>query len=127
MGHTLTVLLVALTALSWLLQLTVAPGPADFSNVIETLPLFLSALTGARIAETLLMSLFVGKLGSQGPTDLLRTMTSLVLYSAALLLWMRYGLGLDVRGLLATSAVLTVVIGFALQTTLGNLFSGLAL
>jgi len=127
MDHTITALLVALTALSWLLQLTVAPGSSEFSHVIETLPLFLSALTGARIAEALLMSLFKSKVRLEGPTDLLRTMTSLVLYSAALLLWMRYGLGFDVSGLLATSAVFTVVIGFALQTTLGNLFSGLSL
>ena len=35
--------------------------------------------------------------------------------------------GIDVTGLLATSAVLTVLLGFALQDTLGNAISGLAL
>jgi small-conductance mechanosensitive channel/CRP-like cAMP-binding protein len=35
--------------------------------------------------------------------------------------------GLDVSGLFATSAVLTAVIGFAMQDTIGNLVSGLAL
>jgi small-conductance mechanosensitive channel/CRP-like cAMP-binding protein len=35
--------------------------------------------------------------------------------------------GIDVTGLLATSAVLTVFLGFALQDTLGNAVSGLAL
>jgi small-conductance mechanosensitive channel/CRP-like cAMP-binding protein len=37
------------------------------------------------------------------------------------------GHGVDLSSLIATSAVLTAVIGFALQDTLGNLFSGLAL
>ncbi|MBK8011442.1 MAG: mechanosensitive ion channel [Deltaproteobacteria bacterium] len=35
--------------------------------------------------------------------------------------------GFDVTGVLATSAVITVVVGFALQETLGNIFAGLAL
>lgn len=35
--------------------------------------------------------------------------------------------GLNVQGLLATSAVVTVVLGFGLQDTLGNVFAGLAL
>jgi len=35
--------------------------------------------------------------------------------------------GFDVSGLFATSAVLTAVIGFAMQDTIGNLVSGLAL
>ena len=36
-------------------------------------------------------------------------------------------LGLDLSGIIATSAVLTAVIGLSLQDTLGNLFAGLAL
>lgn len=35
--------------------------------------------------------------------------------------------GVDVRGIIATSAVLTAVIGFSLQDTLGNIMGGLAL
>ncbi len=35
--------------------------------------------------------------------------------------------GFNVQGLLATSAVVTVVLGFGLQDTLGNVFAGLAL
>ena len=38
-----------------------------------------------------------------------------------------HSLGLEITGLLATSAVLTVVVGLALQQTLGNLFAGLVL
>jgi hypothetical protein len=49
------------------------------------------------------------------------------IYLAALIAWLHYGLGVNVTHLLATSAVLTIVIGLALQSTLGNLFSGLAL
>ncbi len=45
-------------------------------------------------------------------------LTGLTLASAA---------GIEVTSVLATSAVVTVVIGFALQDTLGNVFAGLAL
>ncbi len=57
---------------------------------------------------------------------LIRDVTSLVLYLSigAILL---PAVGVEVTGLIATSAVLTVVIGLAFQQTLGNLLAGLAL
>jgi small-conductance mechanosensitive channel/tellurite resistance protein len=50
-----------------------------------------------------------------------------VLYLIALAVVLRSTLKVDLGGLLATSAILSVVIGLALQETLGNLFAGLSL
>lgn len=47
--------------------------------------------------------------------------------SALVVIGVASRLGINLSGLIATSAVLTAVIGFALQDTLGNIFSGLAL
>ena len=58
---------------------------------------------------------------------ILRDVVGFVLYGLASLPILQTQLNLDLRGLLATSAVLSVVIGLALQETLGNLFAGLSL
>jgi len=50
-----------------------------------------------------------------------------MIYLAALIIWLYYGLSFNITSLPATSAIFTIVIGLALQSTLGNLFSGVAL
>jgi small-conductance mechanosensitive channel/CRP-like cAMP-binding protein len=42
-------------------------------------------------------------------------------------LWVMHGLGVNLSGLIATSAVVTAVLGLSLQATLGNILGGLAL
>ena len=58
---------------------------------------------------------------------LLRQLVSLLVFGIAAAILLRVILGIQLTGVIATSAVLSVVIGLALQDTLGNLFSGLAL
>jgi small-conductance mechanosensitive channel len=58
---------------------------------------------------------------------LARDLVALLLYVAVAAAVLRASLGIEVKALLATSAVLTVVIGLALQETLGSLLAGLAL
>ncbi|MDX1532384.1 MAG: mechanosensitive ion channel family protein, partial [Rhodothermales bacterium] len=64
--------------------------------------------------------------GKQAPA-LLHALIALPLYIAvvALVLWFVFGTNLG--GLLATSAVVTVVLGLALQETLGNFFAGISI
>jgi len=50
-----------------------------------------------------------------------------ILFVVGVLLILNYYLGIKPTALLTTSAVLTVVVGFALQDVLGNLFSGIIL
>jgi small-conductance mechanosensitive channel len=127
MGYYQTSFLVALTTLSWLLLETIAPEAGPLADLLAAATYFLTAVTGANVAEKLLMSLLLDRSRTGETTDLLRGLTSLLIYSLALLLWLRYALGFDVTNLLATSAAVTVVVGLAMQSTLGSLFSGLSL
>jgi small-conductance mechanosensitive channel len=51
----------------------------------------------------------------------------ILLYAVVLMVVLRATLHVDLTSLLATSAVISVIIGFALQETLGNIFAGLAM
>src|SRR5579885_829989 len=51
----------------------------------------------------------------------------IVLYALVLLVVLRATVHVDLTSLLATSAVISVIIGFALQDTLGNIFAGLSM
>ncbi|HEY7162305.1 MAG TPA: mechanosensitive ion channel domain-containing protein, partial [Acidobacteriota bacterium] len=58
---------------------------------------------------------------------LVEEITKALLYGVAVIAIIQYTLNIQVTTVLATSAIITVVIGLALQETLGNLFAGLAL
>jgi small-conductance mechanosensitive channel/CRP-like cAMP-binding protein len=86
-----------------------------------------AALVMTRIADFLVFEVgYRLKRGIAAP-DLLRQIVSLVLFGLALGVLFQVILSASLPALLATSAVITAVIGLALQETLGNLFSGLAL
>ena len=58
---------------------------------------------------------------------LVKDVVVFILFIVGILLILNYYLNIKITVLLASSAVLTVVIGFALQDILGNLFSGIVL
>jgi small-conductance mechanosensitive channel len=58
---------------------------------------------------------------------LIKDVVIIILYIIGMLLFAKYYLNIKLTVVLASSAVLTVVIGFALQDILGDLFSGIAL
>jgi len=60
-------------------------------------------------------------------STIFRDLTTLLVYGVVILVVARTELSVDVTPLLATSALVTAVIGLALQETLGNVFSGLSL
>ena len=60
-------------------------------------------------------------------STIFRDLATLLVYGIVFLLVARLELNVDVTPLLATSALVTAVIGLALQETLGNIFSGLSL
>ncbi len=70
--------------------------------------------------------LVLGKQGVHYP-KLIKDVVVFILFVVGILLIVRYYLHQDLTVLLASSAVLTVVAGFALQDILGNLFSGIIL
>ena len=60
-------------------------------------------------------------------SSIFKDLMLVLLYSIVVLGVLRGTLSVDITPLLATSAVATVVIGFGLQETMGNIFSGLTL
>jgi small-conductance mechanosensitive channel/CRP-like cAMP-binding protein len=86
-----------------------------------------AALLGIRLADFLVFEIgYRLKRGTAAP-DLLRQIVSLLLFGVALGVLFQVVLSASLPALLATSAVITAVVGLALQETLGNLFSGVAL
>lgn len=122
-----TLVLIAVAALVWLLDFTVAPDDGLAKTLLPALATGLSALALARLLERALLRLLAGRARLGSHSDRLHTMLAMLIYAATVLGWLHYALGLNVTSLLATSAVVTLVLGLALQATLGNLFTGLSL
>lgn len=74
----------------------------------------------------LLQYLFLGSMRAGVPLLIVNIFS--LLLSFAILLWsLSYFFDIDLAPLLATSAALSIVLGLALQDTLGNLFAGISL
>ncbi len=89
-----------------------------------------ASLFGAVGVLRLLDGLLFGFIRWRGRNGLPRILRSLLVWIASFLcvaVVLRVEYKLDLSSLFATSALLSVVLGFALQETLGNLFAGLTL
>lgn len=94
------------------------------TDVISTLALYLGILRAAVffVVDYILQQ----RRGIKVPSitsDLVLT----IVWFLAIMVVLRQKLDFDLASLITTSAILTAVIGFALQDTLGNLFAGLAI
>ena len=101
-------------------------APVPVVQALGAFAAFVGATALLRLSATLLLSL----VRSRGGPDVPRILRSLIDFTLTLIaagVVLRAEYKLDLSSLLATSAVLSVVLGFALQETLGNLFSGLTL
>ena len=61
------------------------------------------------------------------PSELMRLLVAVFLYLFFSALIMKLGFNMNITTLVTTSALLTAILGLAMQTTLGNIFSGLSL
>lgn len=96
-------------------------------QIVSVLMLVVGMLAILLIGAMLLVDIvLVGRLKFEIP-NILRDVTIMVLFFVGTMLILIYQTDLDVAGLFTTSAVLSVIIGLALQDTLGNVFSGLSL
>ena len=122
---TLPLVLTAAAALAHLLAEKVAGDP----DLIRWTSVALMLALGYLIARGCLMLVFdwvlVRRIGLT-PPRLMREVVALIVYLGLGAIILR-AMGVEVTGLIATSAVITVVVGLALQQTLGNLLAGLAL
>jgi small-conductance mechanosensitive channel len=79
-----------------------------------------------RAIEILLWRRLEKKAGQSIP-NLVRGMTAFVIYTVAFFMIVAFVFGKTLTGLLATSGVLAMVIGLAIQMNISNIFSGLAI
>jgi small-conductance mechanosensitive channel/CRP-like cAMP-binding protein len=100
-------------------------GGSGLHREAHLLALVLGAVAAVKTVQELLFSLLLPRMGvrtSRILSDVLTAAASLVAIFA-----LASRAGLNVSGLIATSAVLTAVVGFALKDTLGNVIGGLSL
>ena len=80
-----------------------------------------------RMTSYLLIDVFFTQSRKKQPSDLLRFIVSIFLYGTSAVILLKFFLHQNIAAILATSALITAIVGFALQATLGNLFAGVAL
>jgi small-conductance mechanosensitive channel/CRP-like cAMP-binding protein len=115
------VMLVGLAGLALLEHF--GPGPADMTlaSVLRELALAVLAIGAARIAVTFAFRAALGAFAV--PKILADVLMALVL--VVFLLWRMTAVGVNLAGIVTTSAVVTGVLAFSLQETLGNLWGGI--
>lgn len=107
--------------------LTYAVGDrATLRSVLLFLYLLLVLASAGRSLVLLAIDVAVSRRTHRPPPRIFRDLTQAIVYVVVLLMTLR-GVGVEPSSLLTTSALLTAVVGLALQDTLGNLVSGLAL
>lgn len=89
--------------------------------------LFIILVLAVKFTVFFFFEFLVGEKQNLRYPRLIKDVVVIVLYIIGLLMIAKYYMNIDVTVALASSAVLTVVIGFALQDVLGDLFSGIAL
>jgi small-conductance mechanosensitive channel/CRP-like cAMP-binding protein len=122
------ILTVALIFISVILLLL---GPAWINPRVHEFLLAAISVSGSivlvRTVNFLLFDiLFRQRKGREAP-QLLRMVVSIICYSSLFVLIYTLVFGKSLTGVLATSAVLSVILGLALQDTLGNFFAGISL
>ncbi|MFN0249035.1 MAG: cyclic nucleotide-binding domain-containing protein [Kofleriaceae bacterium] len=95
------------------------------STIAETVGLAFSLLATVSLGVTLVFRVVLPRVGITLPRILLDILTAICTIVVFIIVGKRAGF--SVAGLITTSAVLTAVIGFSLQDTLGSMMGGLSL
>jgi small-conductance mechanosensitive channel len=96
-------------------------------TVLELGLLFFILVLSVKITIFFIFDFLYGKKQKIKYPRLIKDLMVIILYIIGILLIAKYYLNIQLTVFLASSAVLTVVIGFALQDILGDLFSGITL
>jgi small-conductance mechanosensitive channel/CRP-like cAMP-binding protein len=111
-----------------IVAVAIASGQDAFgyeSHIAEITSFALAALAGVSIGITALFRALLPRIGFMLPRIVLDLLTAFGVITVFIVVGRRAGF--SVAGLITTSAVLTAVIGFSLQDTLGNVMGGLSL
>lgn len=102
------------------------PWPDDVArNLVATVLEIVWWLFAARTLTVILGLVLISRSGHTG--RLLQDVLGAVIFLVAIVAAAAYVMQLPVKGLLATSGVMAIVIGLALQSTLSDVFSGIVL
>lgn len=117
------------TAACFLLSLLILPlfllGMRQAANLLDELAILILGLLLIRICGLTAFRVLLPKLGFNPPA-ILEDILLVLTYFAWGMVRLR-AVGLDLTGIVTTSAVITAVIAFSMQDTLGNILGGLAL
>jgi len=119
---TLLAMFLALRSAQWLLSDHLSPSTRSLLQVG-----WMMTFAFGVIRSTVALGLWMLRLRRVQTPSILRDVIDVSLYALAAVPILKSQLAIDVTGLLATSAIISIVLGLALQDTLGNLFAGLSL
>lgn len=111
--------------LLFLSALASAAGLATASKMIHTAALLLGGFAMVKLASIFIFDVFL-RVVHYSPPQILRDL-SVALGYVGVGLWLVSRAGVTLSGIVATSAVVTAVIAFSLQDSLGNVLGGLVL
>ncbi len=126
LAHPLYLAVFAASAAAFLHVNPALKGPV-FATYFLALVLFSIAYLAIKLGDLLLVDFFIARRQKFLPPSILRQLISFGLYFVALLIIMSQVLHINLMPLLATSAVVSLVAGLALQETLSNFFAGVML
>lgn len=113
-------------ALAFRLADALVPETSSAERVLAFLYWFFVLASTGRSLVIIAVDVVFGRKRQQAPPRIFRDLTQAVVYVIVVMFTLR-AIGVEPSSLLTTSALLTAVVGLALQDTLGNLVSGLAL
>ncbi len=123
-AFSLAVLVLSLPLIHWLGQ---TEEPAIWPRFHEVWLLFWGLYALVRLVEGLLVEGFVQMQRTCPLSRLTRNLLRLALMLGAAFMLIRYRLNFNIAVLLTSTAIITGVIGFAMQGVLGNLLAGMSL
>lgn len=105
--------------------------PAVTWNVIgryyTTMLLVILAFSLIRLGVWLIFDVFIARRRRAETADILKQLAIAILFTLSIFMIIRHTLNINLASLLTTSAILSIIIGLALQDTLANMFAGLSI
>ena len=95
-------------------------------NFLKIAVLICGSIAIVNFLSFVIVNLWFASVQGKEASDLVKLVVALLLYGICTLIIFQL-FGQDITAIFATSALITAIIGFALQSTLGNFFSGVAL
>ncbi len=117
----------AMTSIVWCGLTVAAAVRAPEPGILAVLLLLVPLLVLIVRAAVLFFDLLFRRSQGEAPPAVLESVVAVLLYAVGAGAIAHYGFGLELTPFLAGSAVVGAVVGLAMQDTLGNLFSGIAL